>query len=80
MLSTIKAMENTDPKDEQITNDDNSVTNKDGNNNLEKGQPPNPQKGEQDEQPDNDIGDATMPEEEAADSSNVGKGPAGENL
>ena len=46
MFSTIKAMENTDPKDEQITNDDNSVTNKDGDNDLGKGQPPSPLKGE----------------------------------
>ncbi len=75
MLSTIKAMENTDPKDEQITNDDNSVTNKDGDNDLEKGQPPSPLKGAQKEQPDTDADDETLPEEEE-DSSNVGKGPA----
>ena len=75
MLSTIKAMENTDPKDEQITNDDNSVTNKDGDNDLEKGQPPSPLKGAQNEQPDTDADDETLPEEEE-DSSNVGKGPA----
>lgn len=30
--------ENTDPIDDQITNDDNSVTNKDGDNNLEQGE------------------------------------------
>jgi hypothetical protein len=29
-----------DPKDDQITNADTSVTNKDGDNNLEKGEPP----------------------------------------
>ncbi len=68
-------MENTDPKDEQITNDDNSVTNKDGDNDLEKGQPPSPLKGAQNEQPDTDADDETLPEEEE-DSSNVGKGPA----
>ncbi len=84
MLSKIKAMENIDPKDEQITNDDNAVTNKDGDNNLEKGQQLTEQEKPDAERietvtPDNENGDPGPPEDEE-DSSNVGKGPAGENL
>lgn len=33
-----------DPRDEKITNQDDAVTNKDGDNNLEKGEQPNIQK------------------------------------
>jgi hypothetical protein len=83
---TDKAMETTnynDPKDEQITNDDNAVTNKDGDNDLEKGEP---QVGEADIDvdkiaiPDDNMGDPTPLKEEDEDKSNKGQGPKGENL
>jgi len=72
-----------DPKDEQITNEDTAVTNKDGNNDLEQGKQPNAH-----EKPDvdtvipttDDSGDPTTQDPEAEDSSNKGKGPKGENL
>ena len=72
-----------DPKDEQITNDDNSVTNKDGDNDLEKSRP---QVDEADidvdkiATPDDNMGDPTPLNEEDADHSNKGQGPKGENL
>lgn len=76
-------MENNNPKDEQITNDDTAVTNKDGNNNLEKGEQPTEQKKPDAERvptvtPDNDSGDPSPPKQE--NTSNKGQGPAGENL
>jgi len=79
------SMENIEnnPKDEQITNDDNAVTNKDGDNDLEKGTQPIQQEKTDAEHietvvPDNENSDSGPPEED--DSSNEGKGPAGENL
>jgi hypothetical protein len=79
-------MENTlnDPKEEQITNNDTSVTNKDGDNNLEKGEQETEQESPDAERvktvtPDNENGDPGPPEE-GEDTSNKGKGPAGENL
>lgn len=80
-------MENTaynDPKNEQITNDDTAVTNKDGNNDLEKGAQPTEQNKPDAERvptvtPDNDSGDPTPPKKEE-NTSNKGQGPAGENL
>ena len=74
---------NIDPKDDQITNDDNAVTNKDGDNNLEQGEQPAKQS-KPDAQSvetvvsDNENGDPGPPEEE--NSSNKDQGPAGENL
>ncbi len=85
-------MENTavnDPIDDQITNDDNSVTNKDGDNNLEKGEQPTEQNNPDPVRvptvtPDNDNGDPTPPKkgENSEDeiTSNKGQGPKGENL
>ena len=83
-------MENTsgtDPKDDQITNDDNSITNKDGNNNLEQGEPPvDPHEENSDADriqttaPDDNMGDPTPLKEEDEDASNKGQGPKGENL
>ncbi|MFD2872070.1 hypothetical protein ACFS5N_06305 [Mucilaginibacter ximonensis] len=74
-----------DPKDEQITNEDTSVTNKDGDNDLEQGKQPDAQNN-----PDNDVdtvipstddsGDPTAPKPEDEDTSNKGQGPKGENL
>lgn len=80
---------NTDPIDEQITNDDNSVTNKDGDNMLEQEEGANLQ-----DKPDEvrvptvtpgADGDETEVEDDKsddaeADSSNKGEGPKGENL
>ncbi|MDB5032378.1 hypothetical protein [Mucilaginibacter sp.] len=76
-------MENTaynEPKDDQITNDDTAVTNKDGDNDLEKGEQPTEQNNPDEERiptvtPDNDNDD---PEDE--NTSNKGQGPKGENL
>jgi hypothetical protein len=70
-----------DPKDEKITNQDDSVTNKDGKNNLEKGdQSSIPNKPEKEKAPteitDNDSPGILADE----DASNKGQGPAGENL
>lgn len=85
-------MENTavnDPIDDQITNDDNSVTNKDGDNNLEKGEQPTEQNNPDPVRvptvtPDNDSGDPIPPKkgENSEDeiTSNKGQGPKGENL
>ncbi len=77
-------MENTaynDPKDEQITNVDDSITNAD-NDPDEENKHPEPEQEVAKEiptvTPDND-GDPT-PEELEGDSSNKDKGPAGENL
>lgn len=72
--------ENKSPKDDRITNDDNSVTNKDE---LEKGNQPTKQDKPDEERvptvtPDNNSGDPGPAADE--DSSNKGKGPAGENL
>lgn len=72
------------PKDEHITNDDNAVTNKDGDNNLEKGEHPIDQKEPDAEHvetvvSDNDNDDPGSPEKEE-DPSNKDKGPKGENL
>lgn len=87
-METTYIMETTeikDPKDEQITNNDTAVTNKDGNNDLEQGSRPN--------DPDNpdidvdaiatntdDSGDPTAQKPEDEDTSNKGQGPKGENL
>ncbi|MDB5115788.1 MAG: hypothetical protein JWQ79_1280 [Mucilaginibacter sp.] len=80
-------MENTaynDPKDEHITNNDTAITNKDGDNNLEKGEQPTEQEKPDSERvetvtPDNENGDPGPPDEEE-NTSNKGQGPAGENL
>jgi hypothetical protein len=78
-----------DPKDDQITNDDNSVTNKDGNNDLEQGEQPTEQNNPDPVRvptvtPGNDSGDPAPPKngEENQDetTSNKGEGPKGENL
>lgn len=58
-----------DPKDEKITNNDDSVTNKDGDNYLEKGEQPTEQKKPDKERvptvtPDNDNGEPGPPAEE----------------
>jgi hypothetical protein len=71
-----------DPKDDQITNDDTSVTNKDGDNDLEKGEPStNETEIDADKIPasDDNIGDPT-PRKKGEHASNKGKGPKGENL
>lgn len=62
----MESMQIRDPKDEKITNQDDSVTNKDGNNNLEKGKQPAEQKNVDGPQiktvtPDNDNGDPGPP-------------------
>jgi hypothetical protein len=74
------------PKEEQITNDDHSVTNHDDDG-LEKGELATEQNKPDDQRvptitPDNDSGEPGAPasEKEEEDSSNKGKGPAGENL
>lgn len=75
-----------DPKDEQITNDDTAVTNKDGNNDLEKGKQPNVQDNPDEERvktvtpATDDSGDPTTQEPEDENTSNMGQGPKGENL
>jgi hypothetical protein len=56
-----------DPKDEKITNQDDSVTNKDGDNYLEKGDTPTNQKKPDEERvrtvvPDNDSGEPGPPD------------------
>jgi hypothetical protein len=83
---TKKAMEttayNNDPIDDQITNDDNSVTNKDGDNELEKAEPPLSEVDSDVDRPatpDDNMGDPT-PLKEDEDNSNKGQGPKGENL
>jgi hypothetical protein len=82
-------MENTtfsDPKDDQITNNDDSVTNKDGDNNLEKGEQPNVQDKPDEERvptitPAQDSGEPAPPKGDEDDgASNKQSGPAGENL
>lgn len=78
--------ENKDPKDEQITNEDTAVTNKDGNNDLEQGK-------NQTEKDDayakdvdtivpstDDSSDPTPKDPEEEDKSNKGQGPKGEDL
>jgi hypothetical protein len=72
-----------DPKDDKIINKDDAVTNKDGDNNLEKGKQPTDQKNPDKERvptvtPDNDNGNPGPPAEES--SSNKDGGPAQENL
>jgi hypothetical protein len=79
-----------DPKDEMITNEDRSITNSDEQDKaLQKGEQPTEQNKADDERvptvtPDNDNGDPGPPakggETVTEDSSNKGKGPAGENL
>jgi hypothetical protein len=72
-----------DPKDDQITNADTSVTNKDGDNNLEKGEPPvNEADVDVDKiaTPEDNMGDPTPLKEEDEDNSNKGQGPKGENV
>jgi hypothetical protein len=78
-----------DPKDDQITNNDTSVTNKDGDNNLEKGEQPTEQDNTDPVRvptvtPDNDSGDPTPPKKgennQDETASNKGQGPKGENL
>jgi len=84
----LNTMENTtyqDPKDEQITNEDSAVTNKDGNNDLEKGKQPNVQDKPDKERvttvtPAEGNGDPTAQKIEDEDASNKDKGPKGENL
>ncbi|WP_214070993.1 hypothetical protein [Mucilaginibacter sp. dw_454] len=73
------------PKDEQITNADSAVTNKDGDNDLEQGTPSHSEQ-DVDEQPTTfdlsteNNGDPTVQKPEDEDPSNKGKGPKGENL
>ena len=72
-----------DPKDDQIINKDTAITNKDGDNNLEKGEQPTEQNKPDEERiptvtPDNDNDEPISPEEE--NTSNKGQGPKGENL
>jgi hypothetical protein len=72
-----------DPKDDQITNDDTSVTNKDGDNDLEKGEHPVAEANidvDKIPTPDDNLGDPTPLTEEDEDTSNKGQGPKGENL
>ena len=70
-----------DPKDEKVTNQDDSVTNKDGDNNLEKGKQPTAQNRSVKEPVLTEITDndnqGIVADESA---SNKGQGPAGENL
>jgi hypothetical protein len=61
-----------DPKDEKITNNDDSITNKDGDNYLEKGGEPTDQNKPDKEQiptvtPDNENGDPGSPAKESKD-------------
>ncbi|GAB2981473.1 hypothetical protein GCM10027049_16910 [Mucilaginibacter puniceus] len=74
--------ENNNPKDEQITNDDNSVTNAD-NTAEEPNKHPEPEQEVAKEiptvTPSND-GDPTPAKPEDEDTSNTHNGPAGENL
>ena len=82
---------NNDPIDEQITNDDNSVTNKDGDNMLEQEEGANVQNkpdevrvptvtpGTEDNDPTDDVIEDDKRKEET-DPSNKGQGPKGENL
>lgn len=79
------------PIDEQITNDDNSVTNKDGDNMLEQEEGANVQNkpdevrvptvtpGTEDNDPADDVIEDDKGKEEE-DPSNKGQGPKGENL
>jgi|EndMetStandDraft_4_1072995.scaffolds.fasta_scaffold1174737_1 hypothetical protein len=72
-----------DPIDDQITNDDNSVTNKDGDNELEKAEPPvsdDDKDVDRMPDPDDNMGDPTPIKQEDEDNSNKGQGPKGENL
>ncbi len=70
-----------DPKDEQITNVDDSVTNKDGDNNLEKGEQQTDQGKPVDKKVLTELSDTdNAPELADATASNKGQGPAGENL
>jgi len=70
-----------DPKDEQITNNDDSVTNKDGDNNLEKGEQQTDQSKPVDKKVLTELSDNdNAPELADATASNKGQGPAGENL
>ncbi|MES2375136.1 MAG: hypothetical protein V4553_01080 [Bacteroidota bacterium] len=72
-----------DPIDDQITNDDNSVTNKDGDNELEKAEPPLSEDDidvDKIATADDNMGDPTPLKEEDEDHSNKGQGPKGENL
>jgi hypothetical protein len=71
-----------DPKDGKIINKDDSVTNKDGNNDLEKSELLTVQSKTDDEEiatiaPSNDNPELYEP---ATESSNKGQGPSGENL
>ncbi|HWZ35295.1 MAG TPA: hypothetical protein VNW51_04010 [Mucilaginibacter sp.] len=75
-----------DPKDEQITNDDTAVTNKDGNNDLEKGKQPDVQDNPDEERLtdftaySDDCGDTSVHDPVDEDTSNMGQGPKGEDL
>jgi len=75
-----------DPKDEQITNDDTAVTNKDGTNDLEKGKQPTMQANPDEERPtddttySDDCGDTSVHDPVDEDTSNMGQGPKGEDL
>jgi hypothetical protein len=92
----MKNTENTDPKDDQITNDDTAVTNKDGDNNLEQGEQPTAEDKTAVTDiptvtPGNDAdpglgqspvvkGEQTPVEKGEENASNKGQGPKGENL
>lgn len=75
-----------DPKDEQITNNDAAVTNKDGNNDLEKGKQPTMQDNPDEGIPtdytiySDDCGDTSVHDPVDEDTSNMGQGPKGEDL
>jgi hypothetical protein len=66
-----------DPGNGKITNRDNAVTNKDSQDNPEKGEQPVNQKKADAMAPSNDNPELYEP---ANESSNKGQGPAGENL
>ena len=69
-----------DPKDEQITNVDDSVTNKDGDNNLEKGEQQTDQSKPVEKKVLTELSDNdNAPELVDATASNKGQGPAGED-
>lgn len=82
----MESLENFDPIDEQITNDDNAVTNKDGDNMLEQEEGANVQDKPDEVRvptvtPDTEDIEPSAPEsDESENSSNKGQGPKGENL
>ncbi|MDB5155182.1 MAG: hypothetical protein JWR54_3933 [Mucilaginibacter sp.] len=81
----MESAEMKDPKDDKITNEDNAVTNKDGDNDLEKGKQPIDQKKPDKERvptitPDNENGNPGPAEEKEESSSNRKVRLSGENF